>query len=204
MGGMEMSELVKEAVDDADVDEKVDSFLHDSGLAAAGKVMGSSKHVGDESPHGSRRASRSSSFTQGLKKVFGGGGEKGETKLEEHADLHPDIRAALDRANGQNSGRRSRRASKATLQGVGEDEEEAAAEPAAQPDAFTADEPEDEAFDVMVGSCPFLERTISAFVRLKRADIVGELAEEGYRTRDLFLCLGPQEDSEEVWQIGRR
>jgi len=40
-------------------------------------------------------------------------------------------------------------------------------------------------------------------VRLKNSDIIGELAEEGYRTRDLFLCLGPQEESDDVWQIGR-
>jgi len=62
---------------------------------------------------------------------------------------------------------------------------------------------DDDAFDVMVGTCPFLDRQIAAFVRLGSADIIGELAEEGYRTRDLFLCLGPSEDSEEVWQIGR-
>ena len=62
---------------------------------------------------------------------------------------------------------------------------------------------EDEAFDIMVGSCPFLDRKISAFVRLKTSTVVGELAEEGYRTRDLFLCLGPAEEGDDIWQIGR-
>ena len=65
------------------------------------------------------------------------------------------------------------------------------------------DDQDDDAFDVMVGTCPFLDRQVAAFVRLGDADIIGELAEEGYRTRDLFLCLGPPDESEEVWQIGR-
>ena len=65
------------------------------------------------------------------------------------------------------------------------------------------DDQDDDAFDVMVGTCPFLDRQVAAFVRLGDADIIGELAEEGYRTRDLFLCLGPSDENEEVWQIGR-
>ena len=59
------------------------------------------------------------------------------------------------------------------------------------------------AFDVLVGGTPFLQDILTVFVRLLNPRVVGDLSEEGYRTRYIFVCLGPQSEADEVWEIGR-
>ena len=68
------------------------------------------------------------------------------------------------------------------------------------PDSLDHD---DDALDVLVGATPFLTRIITAFVRLKTPVVIGDFSEEGYRTRHIFVCLGPTGEGDEVWEIGR-
>jgi mannitol/fructose-specific phosphotransferase system IIA component (Ntr-type) len=44
---------------------------------------------------------------------------------------------------------------------------------------------------------------VTAFVRLREPVVVGDYAEEGYRTRHIFCCLSSKEEADEVWEIGR-
>lgn len=49
-----------------------------------------------------------------------------------------------------------------------------------------------EASNILVGEVDFLEKTLSAFIRLKQATLFGDLTEVPVPTRFLFLLLGPQ------------
>lgn len=48
-----------------------------------------------------------------------------------------------------------------------------------------------EASNILVGEVDFLEKTLSAFVRLSQATFLGDLTEVPVPTRFLFVLLGP-------------
>ena len=48
-----------------------------------------------------------------------------------------------------------------------------------------------EASNILVGEVDFLEKPLSAFIRLKEATILGDLTEVPVPTRFLFVLLGP-------------
>jgi sodium bicarbonate transporter 10 len=48
-----------------------------------------------------------------------------------------------------------------------------------------------EASNILVGEVDFLEKTVSAFVRLNHATLVGGLTEVPVPTRFIFVLLGP-------------
>jgi sodium bicarbonate transporter 10 len=52
--------------------------------------------------------------------------------------------------------------------------------------------PGSEADNILVGEIDFLERAISAFVRLNQACHLGDLTEVPVPTRFLFILLGPR------------
>ncbi|GJQ69860.1 hypothetical protein Trydic_g22408 [Trypoxylus dichotomus] len=60
-----------------------------------------------------------------------------------------------------------------------------------------------EASNILVGEVDFLDKTISAFVRLNKATIVGDLTEVPVPTRFLFLLLGPVGTNLGYHEIGR-
>lgn len=60
-----------------------------------------------------------------------------------------------------------------------------------------------EASNILVGEVDFLEKPISAFVRLTNAAILGDLTEVPVPTRFLFLLLGPVGSNSGYHEIGR-
>jgi hypothetical protein len=48
-----------------------------------------------------------------------------------------------------------------------------------------------EASNILVGEVDFLEKTLSAFIRLNHANLLGDLTEVPVPTRFLFILLGP-------------
>lgn len=48
-----------------------------------------------------------------------------------------------------------------------------------------------EASNILVGEVDFLDKTVSAFIRLSKAQVLGDLTEVPVPTRFLFLLLGP-------------
>lgn len=48
-----------------------------------------------------------------------------------------------------------------------------------------------EASNILVGELDFLDKTISAFIRLSQANIMGDLTEVPVPTRFIFILLGP-------------
>ena len=48
-----------------------------------------------------------------------------------------------------------------------------------------------EASNILVGEVDFLDKTISAFIRLSQASIMGDLTEVPVPTRFIFILLGP-------------
>ena len=48
-----------------------------------------------------------------------------------------------------------------------------------------------EASNILVGEVDFLEKPLSAFIRLQEATILGDLTEVDVPTRFLFVLLGP-------------
>lgn len=48
-----------------------------------------------------------------------------------------------------------------------------------------------EASNILVGEVDFLEKTLSAFIRLSHATFLGDLTEVPVPTRFLFILLGP-------------
>lgn len=60
-----------------------------------------------------------------------------------------------------------------------------------------------EASNILVGEVDFLEKTLSAFVRLKSATIMGDLTEVPVPTRFMFVLLGPPNSNSSFHEIGR-
>ncbi|KAL3102970.1 hypothetical protein niasHT_025878 [Heterodera trifolii] len=60
-----------------------------------------------------------------------------------------------------------------------------------------------EASNVLVGEVDFLTHHVTAFVRLKRAQLLGDLTEVPVPTRFLFLLLGPSGHAAQFKEIGR-
>nr|XP_022914351.1 sodium bicarbonate cotransporter 3 isoform X8 [Onthophagus taurus] len=60
-----------------------------------------------------------------------------------------------------------------------------------------------EASNILVGEVDFLDKTISAFIRLSKASIMGDLTEVPVPTRFLFLLLGPANTNSGFHEIGR-
>ncbi|KJH48589.1 anion exchange protein [Dictyocaulus viviparus] len=60
-----------------------------------------------------------------------------------------------------------------------------------------------EASNVLIGEVDFLQRHICAFVRLKTANVLGDLAEVPVPTRFIFLMLGPTGHGPQYREIGR-
>ncbi|XP_046386764.1 sodium bicarbonate cotransporter 3 isoform X7 [Ischnura elegans] len=60
-----------------------------------------------------------------------------------------------------------------------------------------------EASNILVGEVDFLEKTLSAFVRLNTATILGNLTEVPVPTRFLFVLLGPRGITSGFHEIGR-
>ncbi|XP_026321966.1 sodium bicarbonate cotransporter 3 isoform X3 [Hyposmocoma kahamanoa] len=60
-----------------------------------------------------------------------------------------------------------------------------------------------EASNILVGEVDFLEKTLSAFVRLKTAIIMGDLTEVPVPTRFMFVLLGPPNSNSSFHEIGR-
>ncbi|CAK5006436.1 unnamed protein product [Meloidogyne enterolobii] len=60
-----------------------------------------------------------------------------------------------------------------------------------------------EASNVLVGEVEFLSHHITAFVRLKKAQLLGDLTEVPVPTRFLFLLLGPSGHAAQFKEIGR-
>lgn len=48
-----------------------------------------------------------------------------------------------------------------------------------------------EASNILVGEVDFLDKTLSAFIRLSQAFILGDLTEVPVPTRFIFVLLGP-------------
>ncbi|KAL1494696.1 hypothetical protein ABEB36_010256 [Hypothenemus hampei] len=60
-----------------------------------------------------------------------------------------------------------------------------------------------EASNILVGEVDFLEKTLSVFIRLNKAQVLGDLTEVPVPTRFLFLLLGPNTSSSGYHEIGR-
>ena len=60
-----------------------------------------------------------------------------------------------------------------------------------------------EASNILVGEVKFLEKPLSAFIRLQEAVILGDLTEVPVPTRFLFVMLGPQGNLQTYHEIGR-
>lgn len=60
-----------------------------------------------------------------------------------------------------------------------------------------------EASNILIGEVNYLPRTITAFVRLSKASILGDFTEVPIPTRFLFLLLGPRGDLPQYREIGR-
>ncbi|VDM70644.1 unnamed protein product, partial [Strongylus vulgaris] len=60
-----------------------------------------------------------------------------------------------------------------------------------------------EASNVLIGEVDFLQRHICAFVRLKAANVLGDLTEVPVPTRFIFLMLGPTGHGAQYKEIGR-
>ncbi|XP_053600997.1 sodium-driven chloride bicarbonate exchanger isoform X4 [Plodia interpunctella] len=60
-----------------------------------------------------------------------------------------------------------------------------------------------EASNILVGEVDFLEKTLSAFVRLKAGTIMGDLTEVPVPTRFMFVLLGPPNSNSSFHEIGR-
>ncbi|KAJ8939674.1 hypothetical protein NQ318_016618 [Aromia moschata] len=60
-----------------------------------------------------------------------------------------------------------------------------------------------EASNILVGEVDFLDKTLSAFIRLNSAAILGDLTEVPVPTRFLFLLLGPSTGTAGYHEIGR-
>ncbi|XP_044727089.1 sodium-driven chloride bicarbonate exchanger isoform X2 [Chrysoperla carnea] len=60
-----------------------------------------------------------------------------------------------------------------------------------------------EASNILVGEVDFLDKTLSAFVRLSNAAIMGDLTEVPVPTRFLFVLLGPTNGVTDYHEIGR-
>ncbi|CAG9862745.1 unnamed protein product, partial [Phyllotreta striolata] len=63
--------------------------------------------------------------------------------------------------------------------------------------------PGSEASNILVGEVPFLEKTLSAFIRLETATILGDLTEVPVPNRFLFILLGPPTATAGYHEIGR-
>lgn len=60
-----------------------------------------------------------------------------------------------------------------------------------------------EADNILVGEIDFLDRSISAFVRLSQASHLGDLTEVPVPTRFLFILLGPHGVNGRYHEVGR-
>lgn len=60
-----------------------------------------------------------------------------------------------------------------------------------------------EASNILVGEVDFLEKTLSAFIRLSTATTMGDLTEVPVPTRFLFVLLGPISSNSSFHEIGR-
>ncbi|XP_037907925.1 electroneutral sodium bicarbonate exchanger 1 isoform X4 [Hermetia illucens] len=60
-----------------------------------------------------------------------------------------------------------------------------------------------EASNILVGEVDFLDKTLSAFVRLKQASVMGDLTEVPVPTRFIFILLGPPGSHGSFHEIGR-
>ena len=60
-----------------------------------------------------------------------------------------------------------------------------------------------EAANILVGEVEFLDRAISAFVRLKQACHLGDLTEVPVPTRFLFILMGPHSVVGRYHEVGR-
>ena len=60
-----------------------------------------------------------------------------------------------------------------------------------------------EASNILVGEVDFLHQPVIAFVRLQKAELLGDLTEVPVPTRFLFLLLGPQGHKDRYHEIGR-
>lgn len=63
--------------------------------------------------------------------------------------------------------------------------------------------PGSEADNILVGEVDFLERAVTAFVRLSQACHLGDLTEVPVPTRFLFVLLGPHSIPGRYHEIGR-
>ncbi|XP_059617088.1 sodium bicarbonate cotransporter 3 isoform X2 [Phlebotomus argentipes] len=63
--------------------------------------------------------------------------------------------------------------------------------------------PGSEASNILVGEVDFLDKTLSAFIRLSQATIMGDLTEVPVPTRFMFILLGPPGSQEKFHEIGR-
>ncbi|XP_070164523.1 electroneutral sodium bicarbonate exchanger 1 isoform X9 [Polyergus mexicanus] len=60
-----------------------------------------------------------------------------------------------------------------------------------------------EASNILVGEVDFLDKTLSAFIRLSQAGIMGDLTEVPVPTRFIFVLLGPMSGNSSFHEIGR-
>ncbi|XP_077297815.1 na[+]-driven anion exchanger 1 isoform X2 [Arctopsyche grandis] len=60
-----------------------------------------------------------------------------------------------------------------------------------------------EASNILVGEVDFLEKTLSAFIRLNTATVMGGLTEVPVPTRFIFVLLGPTSNNSSFHEIGR-
>ena len=60
-----------------------------------------------------------------------------------------------------------------------------------------------EASNVLVGEVDFLEYQFSAFIRLSKSVVLGDLTEVPVPTRFLFIILGPKGNIAKYHEIGR-
>ncbi|XP_050448378.1 sodium bicarbonate cotransporter 3 isoform X7 [Cataglyphis hispanica] len=60
-----------------------------------------------------------------------------------------------------------------------------------------------EASNILVGEVDFLDKTLSAFIRLSQAGIMGDLTEVPVPTRFIFILLGPMSGNSSFHEIGR-
>ena len=56
-----------------------------------------------------------------------------------------------------------------------------------------------EASNILVGEVDFLEKPLSAFIRLQEATILGDLTEVPVPTRFMFVLLGPFVSRDRLW-----
>ena len=60
-----------------------------------------------------------------------------------------------------------------------------------------------EASNILVGEVDFLNNPIIAFVRLSKAQMLGDLTEVAVPTRFIFILLGPTGNQQRYHEIGR-